>query len=265
MSQHSIRRGSVGRRSRSCSSSRRLLDVVGLPLLLGERVAALSFAIASRSTRGPRCGRAAATLCRGARRATRRCPRRLPAGAADDLVRDELRGLRGLAVVLREEARRPSPRPGSPPRARTERVLRRGPRARGAEHLDEAPLAVEADDVAVDVVDGDDALLLAHLLDGAELVAVHGRELEAHAAAASFIRSSSSRESSSCRPSRNFATARPARRTSLSTRDARRRAALDLVLEARPPPVASSTSLQVRSWKCLLTRWSVRRALVAEW
>ena len=48
--------------------------------------------------------------------------------------------------------------------------------------LDELPLAVEAEHVAVDVVDGDDALLLAHLLDGAELVAVHRRELEAHLA-----------------------------------------------------------------------------------
>ena len=32
-----------------------------------------------------------------------------------------------------------------------------------------------------------------------------------------------------------------------------------------PIDQASSASEQVRSWKCLLTRWSVRRALVAEW
>ena len=29
--------------------------------------------------------------------------------------------------------------------------------------------------------------------------------------------------------------------------------------------LASSVSVHVRSWKCLFTRWSVRRAAVAEW
>ena len=48
--------------------------------------------------------------------------------------------------------------------------------------LREIPLAVEAEHVAIDVVDGHDALVLAHLLDRPELIAVHRGELEAHLA-----------------------------------------------------------------------------------
>ncbi len=48
--------------------------------------------------------------------------------------------------------------------------------------LDQLALAVQAEHVAVHVVDRDDALLLAHLVDGAQLVAVDGGELEAHLA-----------------------------------------------------------------------------------
>ena len=48
--------------------------------------------------------------------------------------------------------------------------------------LDELPLAVESDDIAVHVVDGHDALLLTHLIDRAKLVPVDGGELEVHLA-----------------------------------------------------------------------------------
>jgi hypothetical protein len=89
--------------------------------------------------------------------------------------------------------------------------------------LDELALPIEADHVAVDVVDRDDALLLAHLFDGAELIAVHGGQLEAHLARR---RPSSSRRARATarraaprgtwrprRPARRTRRGRPARRT----------------------------------------------------
>ena len=48
--------------------------------------------------------------------------------------------------------------------------------------LDEIALAMDAEDVAIDVILGDDALLLPDLVDRGELVAVHRRELEVHRA-----------------------------------------------------------------------------------
>ena len=48
--------------------------------------------------------------------------------------------------------------------------------------LHEIALAIEAEHVAIDVVDGDDALLLAHLVDGGELIAIDRGELEVEVA-----------------------------------------------------------------------------------
>ncbi len=101
--------------------------------------------------------------------------------------------------------------------------------------LDELSLAVEAEDVAVDVVDRDDTLLLAHLLDRAELVAVHGGELEAHLARGSshlgfeLARQLVVAAFEELRDGVDLLAVPGA----VDRQDARRRAALDLVLEAR--------------------------------
>ena len=155
-----------------------LLHVVALAALLGEAVAGV--VVAHREEIDPM-----AAAGDGQRDLVARAigePRRDPGDALglagqDDLVRDEDRqrfslgvgrlGERG-AVVLREE-RRDDLLVGD---------LRLLDRIRGdvlqlardhvqERHLGEIALAVEAEDVAVDVVDRDDALLLAHLLDRA--------------------------------------------------------------------------------------------------
>ena len=135
--------------------------------------------------------------------------------------------------------------------------------------LDELPLAVEADDVAVDVVDRDDALLLAHLLDGAELVAVDGGELEAHRRArrcfifvVELARELVVAALEELRDGVDLLGV-PARGRRRSTHGAGQR--LIWYWRHGRLRLANSTSLQVRSWKCLLTRCSVRRAAVAEW
>ena len=201
MSQHSIRRGSAGRRSRSWSSRSRSWTSSAAALLLGERV--------PRVVVGHREQIDAVPALRDEQRHLVARPLGQPLGDAvhalglarqDDLVRDERQ--RQPSRRLRRFASRPAPRASAPVVLREERgddllvgdlgLLDRERRHVGElagahveeRDLHEVPLAVEAEHVAVDVVDRDDALLLAHLLDGAELVAVDGRQLEPHLARA---------------------------------------------------------------------------------
>ncbi len=102
--------------------------------------------------------------------------------------------------------------------------------------LDEIALAVEAEDVAVDVVDRDDALLFAHLLDRAQLVPVDRGELEAHLARGllhlhvELARQLVVTALEELRDGVDLLGVPAA----VDLEDARGRAALDLVLQARP-------------------------------
>ncbi len=106
--------------------------------------------------------------------------------------------------------------------------------------LDEVALAVEPEHVARAALDRDHPLLLTHLGDRVELVAVHGGELEAHRGgrlAHALLELARELVVAPLQEERHGAHLLRVERA-VHLEHARRRAALDLVLEARPAPRA---------------------------
>ncbi len=118
--------------------------------------------------------------------------------------------------------------------------------------LDQLAFPVKPEDVAVHVVDGDHALLFAHLLDRAQLVTVNGGELEPHVARGLPHLFDELARELVVAALEELADgvdllAIPA---PIDGEHAGRRTALDLVLQARPPPareldVAARAELEI--------------------
>jgi hypothetical protein len=119
-------------------------------------------------------------------------------------------------------------------------------------NLHELALAVQSDDVSVAVIDGDDALLGAHLFDRPELIAVGGRELVARFARGllhfglELARELVVPAVEKLRHRFHLRGVPPC----IDRQDARRGAPFDLVLQARPLPpgklcIAARTKLEV--------------------
>jgi hypothetical protein len=184
MSQHSMRRGSVGQAQSLLDLGEAHLDVLRGSLLRREGVAGVVARHVAEVLAWP--------ALRNEQLHLSTTPSLEPLGHARGAIGQHRQQHLGrqrpalaiLGVELAEEvaehllvghldpAQRVAHRVGHAPRAHEEH-----------RDLDDAALAVEADDVLIDVAHRDDALRLAHRLDRAQLVAVDGRALELHRSA----------------------------------------------------------------------------------